>query len=376
MTGATGANDQDRAPRSVLALLVLPVFVLVIDTTFMNVSITTLVNDLDTTVAGIQTAITVYTLVMAAFVVTGGKLSRIWGPRRAYMVGLAMYGLGALVTSASINLPMLIAGWSVLEGLGAALVLPAVNALIVANFAEGRVRTAAYGTVAAVAAAGAAVGPLIGGVFTTYLSWRLAFAGEVGVQPAVGRRRHRQTSPRRWGCGALGARPLADRVRPAAGRPVRLGDHSSPGDDRGCAGARRRRRLPAGDSRRCWWRRAGCVRTVGAAKRSAATRALDRPCCASHAGGDQRQRGGHRPVRCPSWRAVRAPALHAGPTRLLSVRDRPRCAPHVHRATYRVTGQHPPEPASRLASPSAQPAPSCWLSRSTARPAHWRSCPD
>ena len=173
------ANDSRGTPRSVLVLLLLPVFVLVIDTTFMNVSINTLVDDLDTNVAGIQTAVTVYTLVMAAFMVTGGKLARIWGPRRAYRVGLATYGIGGLVTALSIDLPMLIVGWSVLEGLGAALVLPAVNALVVANVAAGRARTAVYGSIAAVAAAGAAVGPLIGGAFTTYLSWRAAFGCEV-----------------------------------------------------------------------------------------------------------------------------------------------------------------------------------------------------
>lgn len=161
----------------VLAILSSAMFVYVIDTTLMNVSISALVEDLDTTVGEVQTAITLYTLTMAAFMLTGGKLGDIWGSKRAFRIGLVIYAIGTTITAFAPTIGFVILGWSVLEGLGSALIVPAINTLVRANF-KGTKRASAYGVLFGVAAAGAAFGPLIGGWVTTNMSWRVAFAGE------------------------------------------------------------------------------------------------------------------------------------------------------------------------------------------------------
>ena len=149
-----------------------------LDTSVMNVAIATVAEDVGTDVTGIQTAITLYTLVMATLMITGGKLGALLGRKRAFAIGCVIYGTGSFVTSIAPSLPVLLLGWSFLEGVGAALILPAIVALVAANFGPaGRPR--AYGLVMAAGAVAVAVGPLIGGLFTTYLSWRLVFAGEV-----------------------------------------------------------------------------------------------------------------------------------------------------------------------------------------------------
>ena len=152
-------------------------FVYVIDTTLMNVSISALVEDLDTTVGEVQTAITLYTLTMAAFMLTGGKLGDIWGSKRAFRIGLIIYGIGTTITAVAPSIGFVILGWSFMEGLGSALIVPAINTLVRANYA-GAKRASAYGVLFGIAAAGAAFGPLIGGWVTTNMSWRVAFAGE------------------------------------------------------------------------------------------------------------------------------------------------------------------------------------------------------
>ena len=152
-------------------------FIYVIDTTIMNVSISALVEDLDTTVGGVQAAITLYTLTMAAFMLTGGKLGDIWGSKRAFRIGLIIYGIGTTITAFAPSLVFVLIGWSILEGLGSALIVPAINTLVRANYA-GSKRASAYGVLFGVAAAGAAFGPLIGGWLTTNLSWRVAFGME------------------------------------------------------------------------------------------------------------------------------------------------------------------------------------------------------
>ena len=152
-------------------------FIMVLDTTVMNVSISTVVKDLDTTVTGLQLAITSYALVMASFMLTGGRIGDIIGRRRAFAVGLVVYGIGSLITSLSPNLETLLFGWSLVEGLGATLVIPAIMALTAAAY-QGKDRAMAYGVLGGIAGAGAAVGPLIGGAVTTYASWRYVFAGE------------------------------------------------------------------------------------------------------------------------------------------------------------------------------------------------------
>src|SRR5262249_61487029 len=147
-------------------------FLMTLDSSVMNVSIATVAKDVGTTVTGIQGAITAYTLVMAALMITGAKIGALIGRKRAFAIGCVIYGAGSLTTSLAQSLPVLIIGWSFLEGIGAALILPAVVALVAANFApEGRPR--AYGLVMAAGAIAVAVGPLIGGGFTTDLSRRL-----------------------------------------------------------------------------------------------------------------------------------------------------------------------------------------------------------
>jgi len=162
----------------VLVTLATAQFLMTLDSSVMNVSIATVAKDVGTTVTGIQTAITFYTLVMAAFMITGGKLGEILGRKRAFSLGLVVYGCGSLTTALAPNLLVLMIGWSVLEGLGAALIMPAVVALVASNFGRAD-RPRAYGLVASAGAIAVAAGPLIGGLFTTYASWRLVFVGEV-----------------------------------------------------------------------------------------------------------------------------------------------------------------------------------------------------
>jgi MFS family permease len=168
----------------ILLTLCVGQFLMMLDSSVMNVSMATVADDLGTSITGIQTAITLYTLVMAAFMVTGGKIGQILGRSRAFAIGCVIYGVGSLTTAVAPNLGILLLGWSCLEGLGAALILPAIVALVASNFPSGE-RPRAYGLVAAAAAVAVAVGPIIGGLFTTYLSWRYVFAGEVLVVAVI-----------------------------------------------------------------------------------------------------------------------------------------------------------------------------------------------
>ena len=155
-----------------------------LDSSVMNVSMTTVAADLGTNISGIQTAITLYTLVMATLMITGGKLGTILGRRRAMRLGLIIYGAGSLTTAVAPNLTVLILGWSLLEGIGAALIMPAIVALVASNFPAEK-RSAAYGLVAAAGAMAVAAGPLIGGAVTTYASWRYVFVGEVVIVAVI-----------------------------------------------------------------------------------------------------------------------------------------------------------------------------------------------
>ncbi|MDX3118842.1 MFS transporter [Streptomyces scabiei] len=155
-------------------------FLMVLDTSVMNVSISQLVEDFDTEVTAIQAVITLYALVMAAFMIIGGRLGDIFGRRRLFLLGLVVYATGSALTAAAPTLWVLALGWSVIEGLGAAMVLPAMAALVAESY-RGRDRAVAYGVIGGLAGAGIAVGPLLGGWVTTYLTWRLVFVGEVVV---------------------------------------------------------------------------------------------------------------------------------------------------------------------------------------------------
>jgi EmrB/QacA subfamily drug resistance transporter len=182
--------------KRVLLVLAAAQFLMVLDQAVMNVSISQLVADFDTDVTTIQAVITFYSLVMAALMITGGKLGDRWGRKRAFTIGMVVYAAGSALTAVSWTVGSLALGWSVLEGVGAALVMPAMVALVATNF-EGRTRAAAFGVLGGVAGAGIAVGPILGGWMTTNLSWRLVFAGEVVVAAGI----------------LLGVRYLADEVR-------------------------------------------------------------------------------------------------------------------------------------------------------------------
>jgi len=159
-------------------------FLMTLDSSVMNVSIATVAKDVGTTVTGIQTAITLYTLVMASLMITGGKVGKILGRKRAFAIGCVIYGCGSFITAIAQNLTVLIIGWSCLEGIGAALIMPAIVALVASNFGAME-RPRAYCLVAAAGAVAVAAGPLIGGLFTTYLSWRLVFLGEVLIVAGI-----------------------------------------------------------------------------------------------------------------------------------------------------------------------------------------------
>ncbi len=155
-------------------------FVLVVDTSIMNVSISAVVNDLGTTVSAIQSAIALEALVSAAFILIGSKIGDLFGRKRAYVLGLMAYAIGALAMAFAQSVTAIIIFWAVIGGLGASLLLPAMQSLIHGNF-EGAAQKATYALVGAAAAIAAAIGPLIGGFITTFLSYRVAFLLEVVV---------------------------------------------------------------------------------------------------------------------------------------------------------------------------------------------------
>jgi len=169
-----------------LAIIILAVaqFVMVLDSTVMNVSMSTVASDLGTTITGMQAAITFYTLTMAALMLTGAKLGDIWGRIGAFRIGADIYGLGSLITGLAGSLGMLMFGWSLVEGLGAILVIPAIASLAAINY-KGKDRIVAFSVIGAVSGLAAALGPLIGGYVTTYLSWRYVFFAETVVMAIV-----------------------------------------------------------------------------------------------------------------------------------------------------------------------------------------------
>ncbi|MEQ6903252.1 MFS transporter [Nocardioides sp. YIM 152588] len=165
---------------TVLLTLASAQFLMTLDSSVMNVSIATVAEDVGTDVTGVQTAITLYTLVMASLMITGGRIGQKIGRKRAFVLGCLVYGVGSATTALAPNLFVLLIGWSILEGVGAALIMPAVVALVASNFGAAE-RPRAYGLVAAAGAIAVAAGPLIGGLLTTYASWRWVFVGEVVI---------------------------------------------------------------------------------------------------------------------------------------------------------------------------------------------------
>ena len=161
-------------------LLAMAMFVLVVDTSLMNVSIASVVKDLDTTASGVQSAIALEALVSAAFIMIGSKVGDLIGRKRAYVLGLLGYAIGAIAMTLAQGLTAIIVFWAIIGGCGASLLLPAMQSLIHGNF-EGDMQRKVYALVGAAAAIAAAVGPLLGGFITTYLSWRVGFLLEVVI---------------------------------------------------------------------------------------------------------------------------------------------------------------------------------------------------
>jgi MFS family permease len=168
----------------VIIILAVSQFVMILDSTVMNVSISTVAKDLGTNISGMQAAITFYALTMAAFMLTGGKLGDKWGRHNAFRIGSVVYGIGSLITALSPSLAVLLFGWSLIEGLGAILVIPAIAALTAINY-TGKSRIVAFSIIGAVTGLAAAVGPIIGGFVTTYFSWRYVFAAETVIMVGV-----------------------------------------------------------------------------------------------------------------------------------------------------------------------------------------------
>jgi MFS family permease len=175
--------------------------------TNMNVAISSIAKDLGTTVVGVQTAITLFTLTMAALMIPGSKLTDIWGRKRCFMLGLMVYGSGALIASAAGGLPVLIAGYSILEGVGSALMIPPIYIVLTLVFTDVPSRAKAFGTVSAAAGVGAAAGPLIGGLITSTVGWRGSFIAQVMVVVVILVIAHRIIAP-----GVSGEKPAFDLV--------------------------------------------------------------------------------------------------------------------------------------------------------------------
>jgi MFS family permease len=179
-----GVPERAKSNQRLAILLAMAMFVLVVDTSLMNVSISAVVRDIGTTVSGVQSAIALEALVSAAFILIGSKVGDLIGRKLAYVLGLLGYAVGALAMAFTQSLTAIIVFWAVVGGLGASLLLPAMQSLIHGNF-EGAAQKKAYALVGASAAIAAAVGPLFGGFVTTYLSWRVGFLFEVAVIAVV-----------------------------------------------------------------------------------------------------------------------------------------------------------------------------------------------
>jgi MFS family permease len=180
MTDSTMPVAPERAKKMILPLA-LAQFIASYAATNMNVAISAIAQDLNTTVAGVQTAITLFTLTMAALMIPGSKLTDIWGRRRCFVGGLVVYGIGGLLALLSQGLPLLITGYSVLEGVGSALMIPPIYILITVAFPDVKSRAKYFGVVSGAGGLGAAAGPLIGGLVTSAISWRASFGLQVLV---------------------------------------------------------------------------------------------------------------------------------------------------------------------------------------------------
>jgi MFS family permease len=176
----TATSRDEKSSNRLAILLAMAMFVLVVDTSMMNVSISAVVDDLGTTVSGVQGAIALEALVSAAFILIGSKIGDLFGRKRAYILGLLGYAIGASTMTLTQTIQPVYIFWAIIGGLGASLLLPAMQSLVHGNF-EGAAQKRAYALIGAATGIAAAVGPLLGGFITTYLSWRVGFALEVVI---------------------------------------------------------------------------------------------------------------------------------------------------------------------------------------------------
>jgi MFS family permease len=177
----TGAATATAGAAAVVLPLALAQFIASYAASNMNVAITTIADDLNTDVAGIQTTITLFTLTMAALMIPGSKLTDIWGRKYCFILGLAVYGVGALLAALAPGLVLLTVGYSLLEGIGSALLIPPIYILVTVLFDDLKTRAKWFGVISGAAGLGAAAGPLIGGLITSYISWRASFLLQVVV---------------------------------------------------------------------------------------------------------------------------------------------------------------------------------------------------
>lgn len=162
----------------VVLIACMAIFIIVLDSSAMNVAISTLVVELNTSLSVIQAIIALYALIIASFMLLGSKLQDILGRKKTFLIGLLIYTCGTITATLSINAGMLLLGWAVLEGIGAAMIMPATTTIVGGSY-EGTDKITAFGIWGGIAAVGAAIGPIVGGIFTTYLTWRLVFGSEL-----------------------------------------------------------------------------------------------------------------------------------------------------------------------------------------------------
>jgi MFS family permease len=193
------------SPTAILLPLALAQFLASYDTGSMNVAISRIVEDLNTTVTGVQSAISIFTLTMAALMIPGSKLSDIWGRKRCFVLGLSVYAVGAFLTAIAPALGVMILGFSILEGIGSALMIPPIYILVTVTFSDKLQRAKAFAVISAAGGIGAASGPLIGGTITTLLTWRVSYLLEVFAIFFILSQHHRIRDP-----GIEGEKPPFD----------------------------------------------------------------------------------------------------------------------------------------------------------------------
>src|SRR5215210_3287166 len=185
MSADPASADATLSRRRFLAPLALAQFICSFAGSNMNVMINDITDDLDTTVQGVQAAITLFLLIMAILMIPCSKLSDRWGRKRCFTIGLVLYGIGALLSAVSPGLGVLILGNSVLEGVGTAFLIPPVYILATLWFSNLTSRAWAFGVISGLGGIGAAAGPLIGGLITTAISWRAAFVFQALVVAVI-----------------------------------------------------------------------------------------------------------------------------------------------------------------------------------------------